>query len=96
MTEQNTLFGVDPEHRGPDRKKAPKPKHIGLYIADPGTGPKDETCGSCSNITFERQGARKHVPKCSLTRHLWHEPGPSEILPVAPACYRWGKKETAA
>lgn len=92
---QKSLFGKQPVHPPADQVKPQQPKHRGLYAGEPGTGPKGQTCATCFYITFESQGRRKNVPKCALTKHLWREPEPSEILPTAPACYKWEFREAA-
>jgi hypothetical protein len=88
---QANLFDNLPDPEPHEIYKPMQPKYRGLYAAEPGTGPKSQTCATCWHITFERVGARKAVPKCALTKPLWNDPGPSEILPNAPACYRWEK-----
>lgn len=53
----------------------------GGYAADPGSGPPEETCGSCKHYQPGR------YKKCALVPHTR---GPAtDILKSAPACLRW-------
>lgn len=58
----------------------------GLYAALPGTGPSEETCGSCKHCHRSYDGRFR---KCDLVRRLWtHGPG-TDIKARAPACNKW-------
>ncbi len=72
---------VEPE---PSKRR---PKKAGHY-ASPGTGPKDETCGTCRYLV-RIQLSSKAVHKCELARHCWtHGPG-SDIRCKDAACGGW-------
>lgn len=59
------------------------------YADHPGTGPKDETCGSCRHHVVVSKGKRYH--KCGLARGLWTGGRGSDILVRAEACSKWEK-----
>lgn len=50
----------------------------------PGTGPKEETCGSCKHIARWRRYA-----KCELTRAAWSHSPRSDIRVRWVACSKW-------
>jgi hypothetical protein len=60
------------------------------YADKPGTGPKDETCGSCEHQTYYRSA--KRYPKCLLTRAAWTHSRRTDILVGAAACSKWKAK----
>lgn len=59
------------------------------YADHPGTGPKGETCGSCSHHCVKSMGKRYH--KCGLAQGLWTGGRGSDILVKAAACSKWEK-----
>lgn len=73
---------------------APKPatgKKSG-HFASPGTGPKDETCGTCQHAV-RIQLSSKSIYKCQLARRCWtHGPG-SDIRLKDAACGGWRAAE---
>lgn len=56
------------------------------YYYHPGTGPADETCGSCEHIIDGRR-----YKKCGLNRARWTHGRATDILASAPACRHWEK-----
>lgn len=61
------------------------------YADHPGTGPKDETCGSCLHHVIKCMGKRYH--KCELAERKWTGGRASDILVRAAACSKWEKSE---
>lgn len=57
------------------------------HAAVPGTGPKDETCGSCSHLA-RRQMSRAYL-KCGLMRAYWTGGDGTDVRAADPACRRW-------
>lgn len=58
------------------------------HAADPGTGPKGETCGSCEHYARSSFNV-KTFRKCILMKPHWtHGPG-SDIRAKDPACKEW-------
>lgn len=57
------------------------------YFYHPGTGPADETCGSCKHICGRR------YKKCVLNRARWTHGRGSDILAGSPACKYWEKAD---
>lgn len=88
--EQQTLFDVPPVRPKPERKKHQEPKYRGLYAAQPGTGPKDETCRTRKHKVY-RDGYEKRYIKCDLVEKFWTKGLGSDILAGAPACFKWEK-----
>jgi len=87
------LFGDAPEQSQPTtRGRGPKGgKHYVQpkgYAAMPGTGPTDETCGSCK---FAVRGRR--WLKCELIRARWTHGRGTDILARTPACSKWQEYE---
>ena len=64
------------------------------HAMPPGTGPKDETCGSCQHYTSVQGGARTW-PKCGLARARWTGGSGSDIRKKDPACSKWEPKRDA-
>ncbi len=55
------------------------------YAATPGTGPSEETCGTCQHL-FRKQHAKVYL-KCGL---IDFSGGPAtDIRSRSPACSRW-------
>lgn len=54
------------------------------YAGHPGTGPKDETCGTCKHIC---RGERYR--KCELNRAAWTHGPKTDILARSPSCAKW-------
>ena len=68
----------------------PRGKHyiqLRGYADHPGTGPKGETCGSCSHHVISSMGKQYH--KCDLARAKWTGGRGSDILVRAEACSKW-------
>ena len=62
------------------------------HFANPGTGPKGETCGTCLHLV-RHQLSSKAVFKCALARSIWtHGPG-SDIRCKDAACGGWRADE---
>ena len=57
------------------------------YAYMPGTGPANETCGSCKHIVRKRQS--KTWLKCALAERKWTHGRGSDILARSPACKFW-------
>lgn len=72
----------------------PKPKKSGTipngYAAQPGTGPKNETCGSCHHA-FCLKYSRNYW-KCELQRRAWTNGTATDIRLKSPACSKWRAK----
>lgn len=83
------LFGEAPEQavptapgRGPNGgKHYTKPAG---YVAQPGTGPVGETCGSCKHISGGR-----NWNKCKLNRGKWTHGRKTDVLSRSPSCAKW-------
>ena len=58
------------------------------YFYHPGTGPADETCGSCKHIMAGRRWY-----KCGLNRARWTGGRGSDILVRSLACKYWEATE---
>lgn len=59
----------------------------GLYAAKPGTGPANETCGSCKHI-YRKHMAKTYI-KCALVARFWTGGGGTDVKARAPACQKW-------
>lgn len=61
------------------------------YAAPPGTGPADETCGTCEHKLSHAHnlGGVKHYIKCKLRREDWTHGQGTDILARSPACSKW-------
>ena len=88
MTRATDLFGLDraltPDERRKLTRRGPVPKG---HAWTPGTGPADETCGSCthlSRITFA-----KTYLKCWRNRPAWTAGRASDIRSKDAACKFW-------
>lgn len=84
-TSMRDLFGSLPAHLKGQRK-GPAPKG---HARPPGTGPKNETCGSCGNVVFKQLGGRKRVFKCGLNQGCWTAGRGSDVRLCDPACEWW-------
>lgn len=78
------LFG----ERSRPMRKGPQAKG---YAARPGSGPKDQTCGSCRHC-FRKTYTSKPVFKCLLMRDDWGQTRRTDILFRATACKFWEAK----
>ena len=74
------LFG-DPILAPPRQRKAG-------YIAQPGTGPADETCRSCDHYCRVGGHAKVYL-KCGLMRDRWTNGAGTDIKAGSPACSEW-------
>jgi hypothetical protein len=63
------------------------------YAAIPGTGPKDETCGSCAHCYYTRSRGEKRFNKCDLVKAT-NGPG-TDIRRKAAACWHWRSRPAA-
>jgi hypothetical protein len=60
------------------------------YIRPPGTGPKTQTCGSCTHIVrCGNYGGSKQWLKCGLMQPKWTHGRGSDVLARSPACSLW-------
>lgn len=60
------------------------------YAARPGTGPADETCGSCGHCVFRQtRPSRQRYYKCELMKARWTKGRGSDVAFRSPACSRW-------
>lgn len=90
MAEQFTLFKTI----SGDTVKVPKRgKHYTQprgYFAPPGSGPKDQTCGTCKHCQRDRNySGTKSWAKCEKARGKWTHGRGSDILVKAPAYRAW-------
>ncbi len=58
------------------------------YRADPGTGPKGETCGTCKHYARVCRGAGT-FRKCGLMKLAWTRGPGTDILKKSAACRFW-------
>jgi hypothetical protein len=65
-------------------RKSPKPSG---HAAQPGTGPKGETCGSCAWLYRKRLG--KTYRKCGLMEQHWTGGYGTDVRAKDPACSKW-------
>ncbi len=82
------LFGDPlPPEQPKIRRKRVMPDRA--HPATPGTGPEEETCGSCVHLARKRSPSGKLFRKCGLLRAQWtHGPG-TDIRSKDAACVRW-------
>jgi hypothetical protein len=84
---------VDPAwiaaHPGARTNKGPKP--MKGYAAEPGTGPKGETCGTCKHHVKKRMAKTYH--KCALMEACWTGGGATDIKVRSAACRHWQQGE---
>jgi len=75
--------------RHPDLLKAAQiEKRSGGYPANPGTGPKGETCKTCYNLC-RTQGFAKEYKKCGVMRQHWTGGAGTDIRVRSKACSYW-------
>lgn len=79
---------TDAERKRMRRRASEVPKG---YAATPGSGPADETCGSCRHLTRVRYG-RTYL-KCELTRAAWTKAARTDVRAGSPACGKWAAKD---
>jgi len=89
---QVTLFGVPAEHPNAERPKHLPAKWKGAYIAQPGTGPENETCWTCQHYVRKTHNGRAYL-KCFLMRNVWTHGHGSDIRAKSPACNKWEKDD---
>lgn len=58
------------------------------HAAQPGTGPREHTCGDCAHVTRATTGAQT-FHKCLLMRAEWTGGRGSDVRARDPACRRW-------
>lgn len=61
------------------------------YAWRPGTGPADETCGTCKHPVRRSTGCRM-VIKCGANRDAWTKSVRTDIRLRSPACKKWEAK----
>lgn len=83
---QAALFGGNsaPRAYAPSRLYSAKPNG---YAATPGSGPADQTCGTCANCR-QRTVHGKHFYKCVLMVAAWSRDRITDIVLKSPACSR--------
>lgn len=59
------------------------------YAAAPGTGPKGETCRSCTHYALRQMGGTYR--KCAKVKERWTGGPGTDILARSPACAYWEK-----
>lgn len=59
----------------------------GLYADTPGSGPENETCGTCANLSRKRMS--KVYLKCELMRARWSGGPGTDVKARSPACSKW-------
>ena len=69
-------------------KVAPK---VRGHAAMPGTGPKDQTCGSCGSM-MRKTSAAKTYTKCSRTQSKWTGGAATDVRLKDPACSKWTRR----
>lgn len=62
-------------------------KKLRGYAAKPGTGPADQTCGSCKHL--HRNRLAKTYLKCALMKQFWTGGAGTDVLARSPACSKW-------
>ena len=76
---------------GAFKRKTPTPRG---HAGNPGTGPKGETCGSCSHLT--RVKYAKTYLKCGLLKDQWTNGPGTDIRAKDAACWKWNAEGEAA
>ena len=80
-------FAMTPAERKRIFSRA-KPAHWSKsHPAEPGTGPKGETCKTCKNLY--RNELSKTYLKCQLMSRLWTGGGATDVRAGDPACAKW-------
>ena len=69
------------------RKYTSRSAWRGGYAAQPGSGPKGETCGTCHFRA--RVKLSKTYQKCLVVKHAWTGGPGSDIKCKMPACRHW-------
>ena len=87
----NIFSGEFTEVKYDPKTKKPKKLWLGLYFAPPGTGPQNETCGSCGH-RVKKQVCGTYQ-KCGLMKRGWTGGSGTDIKCKAPACRGWEKGE---
>ena len=70
------------------KRSAPTPSG---HAAPPGTGPANETCGSCAHLVRKRMA--KTYLKCGLMESVWTGGGKTDVRARDAACAKWEKVE---
>lgn len=66
----------------------PKPPHWSKsHPAEPGTGPKGETCKTCAHL-FRNEHSKTYL-KCHLMRRHWTGGGATDVKAGDAACSKW-------
>lgn len=87
---QTDLFGL-PIATDQITAKRPRPGRPwrGGYAAHPGSGPANETCGSCAHRVRSMLRSGRVFQKCALMKHAWTSGPGSDIKCKTTACNRW-------
>jgi hypothetical protein len=72
------------ESKSPRKPTVPKG-----YAAQPGTGPKGETCRTCQHKASTGNSHARVYWKCKLMRAVWTGGPGTDIKVRTPACKRW-------
>lgn len=67
------------------KRKDPTPAG---YVAEPGTGPEGERCGTCRHLTRTSTTAKEYL-KCGLNSARWTGGRKTDVLSRSPACRKW-------
>lgn len=70
---------------------AKAPPKVRGHAAMPGTGPKDQTCGSCGSMMRKTSTARAYT-KCSRTQSKWTGGAATDVKLKDPACSHWTRR----
>lgn len=76
---------------GAFKKKGKRDESVRGYVARPGSGPKNETCGTCKHLC--RIKYSKTYLKCGLVKHAWTASPKTDVRAKSPACQLWERGE---
>jgi hypothetical protein len=72
-----------------------KPEKYGKgYAAQPGTGPENETCRTCSQCTVKE--FKNNYYKCTIMEKTWTRGRATDILLRSKACKKWKGKANSS
>lgn len=69
----------------------PFPERRG-HAANPGSGPKGETCKTCAHCVRTQSPGGSTFFKCGLMRDHWTHGGGTDIRANDPACKEWKER----
>lgn len=69
----------------------PKKKKSG-YPAEPGTGPKGETCGTCDNLHSKEMYSGRVFYKCKILTPKWTGGAGTDVKLRSASCSYWKPK----